>query len=98
MNYLTLEMIKTQCVIDSEFTDDDNYLTSLGTVAEQIVQEQINESINTLAQNNGGEVPAPLLQAMLMIVEYLYNNRGSEQTDIPPVIMYICKLYRNYKN
>lgn len=91
-------MIKTQCVIDSEFTDDDNYLTSLGTVAEQIVQEQINESINTLAQNNGGEVPAPLLQAMLMIVEYLYNNRGSEQTDIPPVIMYICKLYRNYIN
>lgn len=98
MNYLNLEMIKKQCIIDTDFTDDDKYLEMLGSVAEQLVEEQINESINTVATNNGGTVPEPLLQAMLMIVEYLYNNRGSEQTDIPPVVMYLCKLYRNFKN
>lgn len=91
-------MIKKQCIIDSDFTDDDKYLEMLGSASEKIIEEQINESIDSLVEKNDGTVPEPIIQAMLMTVEYLYDNRGSDQTDIPPVIMYLCKLYRNYKN
>lgn len=97
MQYLTLDKIKKQCVIDSLFTDDDTYLESLGDAAEQLVEQQIDLPLSEIVAKNDGELPAPLEHAMKMIVEFFYNNRGSDESQIPEAYFYMCKLYRNYQ-
>jgi hypothetical protein len=95
MRYLTLEEIKKQCVIDSIYEDDDMYLTSLGETAEEIIEQQIDIKLEEVVSVYG-KLPSPLRQAMLMMVENLYNNRGSMVEEIPPVIMYFMKMYRQF--
>ena len=99
MKYLTIEQIKRQLVIDESFTDDDILLTDLGTAAEEMVSQEINESLDKVIKNNKGELPAPLRQAMLMYVDYFYaTNRGSAgEIEIPNSIFRLCQMYRNYK-
>lgn len=97
MNYLTLEMLHRQCVIDDDFTEDDEYLEALGDTAEEIVEKQIGMSLTEVLEDNSDKMPAPLVHAMKMIVEYLYNNRGSGETEIPDAFYYMCSLYRCYK-
>ncbi len=96
MQYLTVEQIKKQCVIDADFHDDDEYLEALGDTAEEIVEQQIDKSLVDVVSDNNGTLPAPLRHAMKMLVEYLYNNRGSDESDIPEAFYYMCKLYRSY--
>lgn len=96
MQYLTIDKIKKQCVIDSTFTDDDTYLEALGDTAEQLVEQQIDAPLSEIVAKNDGELPAPLEHAMKLIVEYFYNNRGSDESQVPEAYFYMCKLYRNY--
>lgn len=96
MNFLTLEDIKSQIVMDADYHDEDTYLESLGDTAEQLVEKQIDDNLYDVVGENEGELPKPLLHAMKMIVEYLYDNRGSAENDIPECYFYLCRLYRNY--
>lgn len=96
MNFLTLEELKRQCVIDLDYHDDDNYLISLGDTAESLVEKQIDHNLFTVAAEHDGELPSPLKHAMKLIVEYLYSNRGSDTNGIPEAYFYMCSLYRNY--
>lgn len=96
MNFLTLEDIKKQIVMDSDYTDEDQYLESLGDTAESLVEKQIDDNLFDVASEYDGELPKPLIHAMKMIVEYLYDNRGSAENDIPEAYFYMCRLYRNY--
>jgi len=97
MRYLTLEDIKRQLVINEDFTDDDALLESLGDTAEEIVEQQIDCDLDVVVENNNNQLPAPLRHAMKMLVEYFYDNRGSDDTVIPESVFYMQKLYRNYK-
>ena len=97
MRYLTISELKQQCVIDGDFNDDDDYLAALGETAETLVEQQIDKSLDDVVSDSGGELPAPLRHAMKIIVEYLYNNRGSDESSIPEAYYYMCKLYRNFK-
>lgn len=97
MKYLTLEQIKHQCVIDQDFIDDDAYLEALGDTAEEIVERQVNQSLDDIYSSNDAQMPAPILHAMKLIVEYLYANRGGEDVEIPKAFYYMCSLYRAYK-
>lgn len=97
MNYLTLSMLKKQLVIDNDFEDDDEYLEALGDTAEELVEQQIDKSLADVLEANNDVMPAPLLHAMKMLVEYLYDNRGSNDNDIPDAFYWMCSLYRNYK-
>jgi uncharacterized phage protein (predicted DNA packaging) len=97
MNYLTLSMLKQQLVIDADFTEDDEYLEALGDTAEELVEQQIDKPLVDVIADNNNKMPAPLLHACKMIVEYLYDNRGSSDSEIPSAFYYICALYRNYK-
>lgn len=97
MNYLTLSMLKQQLVISDDFDDDDEYLEALGDTAEELVEQQIDKSLVAVLEDNNGHMPAPLLHACKMIVEYLYDNRGSSDSEIPSAFYYMCALYRNYK-
>ena len=97
MRFLTIDELKKQCVIDNDFDDDNEYLESLGETAETLVEQQIDKSLDDVVSDNDGILPAPLKHAMKMIVEYFYNNRGSDESSIPEAYYYMCKLYRQYK-
>lgn len=96
MEYLTLDEIKQQLIIDQSFTDDDTYLTALGDTAEAMVAKQLDKTLEDVVSENDGELPATLKHAMKLLIEYLYDNRGSGDNQIPDAFFYICSMYRNY--
>lgn len=97
MKYLTIDQIKKQCVIDDDFFDDDEYLETLGDTAEELVEQEIDNNLIDVVAENGGVLPKPLQHAMKIIVEYFYNNRGSDDVaQIPDAFFHMCKLYRKY--
>lgn len=100
MEYLNLDIIKKQLNIDNYFTDDDEYLFHLGNVAEQMVAHHIENDLSNIAID--GELPAPVMQACLLLVGNLYMNRESvtnvNYTKIPLSYEYLLATYKNYKN
>lgn len=98
---IDLERIKKHLNIDSGYTDDDEYITYLETVAEQIVEKHIDTTLEDLIAENG-EVPTPLLQCMLLIIGNLYDNRESvaysNVIEVPNTLSYILSMYRDYNN
>lgn len=100
MMFLTLEELKKQLNIDSGFTADDDYITILGDVAEETVQKHIDKSLTTIAADNGGVLPSPLLHAMKLFVGSMYQNREvntlSAEQEVPFGFEYLLSLYKNY--
>lgn len=96
MDYLELDEIKKQIVMDLDYHDEDEYLESLGDTAEQLVATHIDRNLADVVAYNDGELPAPLKHAMKMIVEYLYDNRGSAENEIPEAYFYMLRFYQNY--
>ena len=74
--YLDLGRIKKHLNLDSGFTDDDDYILLLEDVAEKTVERHIDCSLSDL-QAESGELPAPLLQALLLYIGDMYSNRES---------------------
>lgn len=98
MQFLTLETIKKQCNIDASYTGDDEYLTLLGEAAEDMTAQLLDADLNDIYAENG-EMPATLMHAMRILVDYFYSvNRGSsgESIDIPNAVYTMIKLYRSY--
>lgn len=97
MQYLELAELKKQLIIDDTFVEDDNYIESLGDVAEQLVNDHVDGQLDDIIANNSGELPATLHHAMLMIVDYLYDYRGSgDQRNVPEAYFVLCKPYINW--
>jgi uncharacterized phage protein (predicted DNA packaging) len=97
MKYLTLETLKQQLIIDTSFEDDDDLLESIGDAVEETVEQLIDKPLEDVVEDNNGALPAPLLHAMKMLAEYFYDNRGSNDNDIPNAFYFLCKLYRQFK-
>ena len=93
MRYLTIEDIKKHLNIDPEFTDDDNYLESLESVAVDILERDIDYKL-------GSELPDALKHGLLLIIGNFYDNReGVTHTSIstiPQSLNWITDLYRDY--
>lgn len=102
MNYLTLEEIKKHLNIDSEFTDDDAYIESLGDVAEEIVSRHLNSDLELIAYDNEDKLPAPIKQACLLLIGDFYQNRENNVftsvTELPHSYEYLLSMYRDYTN
>ena len=97
MTYLTLDDIKRQCIIEESFTEDDDLLEALGDAAEDFVQSHINQQLDDVAADNAGDLPKSLKQAMLIMCDYLYDNRGSgDNHEIPDAFYVLCKPYMHY--
>lgn len=99
MQYLTLKEIKKQLNVDQEFTDDDEFLTLLGDAAEDMTAQLLDCDLTEIYAENG-EMPATIMHAMRILVDYFYSvNRGSssESIDIPNAVYTMLKLYRNYR-
>lgn len=98
--YIRIGQVKHHLNIDKEFTEDDEYIMDLVKVAEQIVEKHIDYSLSELAQNNGDELPSPIIQAILLMVGNLYANRESiayaSAQEIPFAYDYLLSLYKDY--
>lgn len=99
--YISLDQAKKHLNIEPDFTDDDEYILGLIAAAEQAVRVHVNEDYDKLAENNGGCLPAPLEQAMLIAIGNWYQNReplGTKNAALPFNYQYLIDLYRNYLN
>lgn len=99
--YIQLDLAKKHLNIEEDFTDDDEYILSLIEVAESAVRVHINEDFASIAEKNGGCLPPPILQAALLMIGNMYQNRepiGTKNQALPYNYQYLIDLYRNYNN
>lgn len=99
--YIDLDTAKKHLNIEPDFLDDDEYILGLISMAEQAVRVHVNEDFDVLAEKNGGCLPAPLSQAMLLMIGNMYQNReitGSRNLALPRNYDYLIDLFRNYNN
>ena len=97
MRYLDLYIIKKQCRIDLNFTEDDDILEIYGDSAESFLESYLDQNLDVIAAQNSGELPTELINAMLLYVDYMYDNSGSgEQRDVPKSFFILASLYKNY--
>ena len=73
MKWLTLEFIKKHSRIDYDLEDD--LLALYGEAAEDMVLNVINRDYEEVVEE-WGEVPKPLYQAALMLVDLSYQQRS----------------------
>lgn len=95
---LDLELIKKHLNIDSEFTEDDDYLDMLKDVATKVIERHIDHDINDLSVD--GDLPLPIQQAALLYIGNMYANRESisfaSAQEIPFAYDYLLSLYKDY--
>ena len=99
--YIQLDMAKNHLNIENDWKDDDEFILQLIEVSEAAVRVHTNEDFESIAAKNGGCVPAPLIQAALLMIGNLYQNReivGSKVQQLPYNYQYLIDLYRNYNN
>ena len=97
--YIPLDLAKKHLNLESSYTADDQYILMLIDAAEQAVRVHVNEDLDTLAENNGGCIPTPIFQAMLLMIGHLYQNReivGTKTSELPMAYEYLIRLYMNY--
>lgn len=98
---ITLDQAKKHLNLEPDFVEDDEYILGLISMAEQAVRVHVNEDFDTLAEANGGCLPSPLSQAMLLMIGNMYQNReplGTRNAALPFNYAYLIDLYRNYYN
>ena len=99
--YISLDLAKKHLNIDPELTEDDEYILGLIDAAEQAVRVHVNEDFEILAEKNGGCIPAPILQAILLQIGAMYQNReivGHKTEQLPYGYEYLVRLYQNWNN
>lgn len=99
--YIQLDLAKKHLNIEEDFTEDDEYILSLIEVAESAVRVHVNEDFASIAEKNGGCLPPPILQAVLLMIGNMYQNRepiGAKNQALPFNYQYLIDLYRNYNN
>lgn len=96
--YIDLDTAKKHLNIEPSFLDDDEYILGLIDVSEQAVRVHTNEDFAKLAEENGGCLPAPISQAMLLLLGSLYQNREpiGKGMELPLSYTYLIRLYQNW--
>lgn len=101
MRYLDLETIKRHLNVEQEFTDDDALIEAYADAAEERVAKELCTTTDGLAGlGEGGTLPAPLKQAILLLVGAYYAYR-EEVTDaqtrpLEQGARHLMSLYRDY--
>lgn len=99
MACITLAEAKRHLNIEDDFEDDDQYITSLIAVAQEVVSQDICVPLAELGGETG-EVPAPLRQAMLLLIGNYYASRESVAFGVlvqdTKAYKHLIALYRDY--
>ena len=98
--YIKLEQAKKHLILDEDFHDDDEYITDLIGVAEKAVEVNVDIALSEL-EDEGGQLPAPLIHAMLLLIGQLYANRepvvvGVSVSELPLSFRYLISLYKKW--
>ena len=97
MEVVSLALFKKHVRAD-DFADDDEYLYHLLESAEIAVITATNRSREELEQMGGGEVPAPIRHAIMMLGAHWYNQRESvssvQMHAVPDSLQSLIKPYR----
>jgi uncharacterized phage protein (predicted DNA packaging) len=100
--YIPLDLAKKHLNLEEDYHDDDEYILLLIDAAEQSVRVHVNEDLESIAEKSGdGCLPTPLINAMLLMIGNLYQNReivGTKTVALPFSYRYLIDLYRNYNN
>lgn len=98
--YITLKQLKAHLNIDQSFKGDDPYLTDLIDVAQNVVEKHIDSKLTNIVEMNGGELPSPLIHAMLLLCGNFYRTRESiaftQSYKVPSSYDYLLDLYKDY--
>lgn len=96
--YISLDLAKKHLNVEDTFVEDDEYILGLCSVAESAVEVHCNRSLEELAERNGGCLPSPLIQAMLLMIGDLYQEREplGKKYSLPLSYDYLINLYVNY--
>lgn len=86
MKFLTLDYIKRHSRIDYDCEDAE--LELYGAAAEDTVLSILNRSLFDLKEACGGEVPAPVRQAALMLTDNSYQHRSPSEVSNLSVVPY----------
>ena len=101
MNYLNIKILKKHLNVDDFFHDDDQYISQLGDVAEQMVEADLDANLTDIVNDNDGKLPSPILHAMMLLVGNFYQNREgvafASASEIPQSYEYLLSRWHNYK-
>ena len=95
MKWLTLERIKQQLRIETDFHDEDDILELYGDSAEDAIMEVLNRSYEELYEVYG-RIPAPVVHASLMLIAQSYKDREKDlvqQVNANPTFSLLLKPY-----
>lgn len=99
MGYVQLSEAKKHLNIEQDFGDDDAYIESLIESAEEFVAKDVCVPLKEM-ENGQGAIPAPIRQAILLIIGDFYAVRESVVLGTlvhkNPRYESIIGLYRNY--
>lgn len=74
MNILTLDLIKQQCRIEPEMSEEDSLLELYGNAAEETLLNYCNRTLESLYEEYGS-IPTAITQGALLLVANSYKNR-----------------------
>lgn len=82
-----------------DFADDDEYLQHLIDTAEACVVTATNRTADELrAIGGGGDLPKPIIHAIMMLAAHWYNQResvsGVQMHQVPDSLSALIKPYR----
>jgi len=86
MKYLTIDYIKQHSKID--YDCEDGLLELYGRSAEEAMLKILNRSLDDLKAANGGEVPASIEHATLIIIDNSYLHRSPAEVTNLSIVMY----------
>lgn len=99
--YLELDIVKKHLNIEKEYTLDDEYILNLMCVAENAVENHIDNKLQNI-EDADGNLPSALLHAIMLLVANFYANRESvafaSSSEIPTSYNYLLDLFKDYSN
>ena len=97
---IDLQLLKKHLNIEEEFTEDDTYLEMLSDSAVVFVEKYLEDSLELIADDNGGELPPSLKLAIFILVADWYAYRESvtnlSVNKLPNSLIFILNQFRCY--
>lgn len=97
---IDLQLLKKHLNIEEEFTEDDTYLEMLSDSAVAFVEKYLEDSLELIANDNGGELPPSLKLAIFILVADWYAYRESvtnlSVNKLPNSLIFILNQFRCY--
>lgn len=97
---LTITEAKKHLNVATSFTEDDDYITDLILVAQNVIEHDIQQSIDNISAIEG-DIPPLLKHACKILVATYYENReativGVSINEVPMSYKWLIGSYKKY--